>query len=333
MKKAMYFKKLNKKTVQCELCPHRCLVSNGGKGICGVRKNNNGILYSLVYKKLCSAYPDSISKKPFYHFLPGTTAFSIATVGCNLKCKHCQNSEISQARPEEIHSLNMSPEEIIEKAIKNNCKSIAYTFTEPTVFYEYMLDICKLAKKQGIKNVIVSNGFINPEPLKQLCKYIDAANIDLKSINNEFYREICGARVSPVLESLKVLKKEKVWLEVTNLIIPGLNDSDKDIQGLIDWIKENLGNTVLHFTAFYPTYKLSHLHPTPASTVKKARKLAISSGIKYVYTGNIQNDEDCTYCPKCGKLLVKRRLFSIIENNLNENKCSKCNEKIDGIWN
>jgi len=333
MKEAMYYKKLKGNLVQCELCPHRCVIKEGNRGICGVRENRKGVLHSLVYGKLCSANAESIEKKPLYHFLPGTYAYSVATVGCNLKCKNCQNYEISQEKPERIPFLSLKPEEVVKNAIESGCKSIAYTFTEPTVFYEVALDIAKLAKKQGIKNVIVSNGFINPEPLKQLCNYIDAANIDLKSINDKFYKDVCGARVNPVLESLKILKQENVWTEITNLLIPTLNDSEKDIKELIEWIKENLGTSaVLHFTAFYPTYKLSYLEPTPTSTLKKARKLALPE-LNYVYTGNIVDDEgDNTYCPKCKKILVKRRLFSIIENNLNEGRCSKCNAKIEGIW-
>ena len=218
-KEALFYKKLKNKIVQCELCPHFCTIKNGERGKCRVRENQNGKLISLVYGKPCSLALDPIEKKPFYHFLPGQQALSIASVGCNLACKHCQNYEISQAKPEEIPSLNLSPEQVIKEAKKQNVKIISYTYTEPTIFYEYMLDTAKLAKKSGLKNTIVSNGFINPKPLKQLCKYIDGANIDLKSISDDFYKKICGARVEPILEALKIYKYEGVWLEITNLII------------------------------------------------------------------------------------------------------------------
>lgn len=334
MKEALFYKKLKKGIVQCQLCPHFCTLKNGERGKCGVRENKKGRLFSLVYGKPCSLALDPIEKKPFYHFMPGQQALSIATFGCNLKCKHCQNWKISQANPDESMAREISPEEVIKIAKEKNIKIISYTYTEPTIFYEYMLDIAKLAKKAGIKNTIVSNGFINPLPLKKLCRYIGGANIDLKSISDKFYKEVCEARVSPVLETLKILKKEKVWTEITNLIIPTLNDSEKDIKELVKWVKENLGKeAVLHFTAFYPTYKLSHLPPTPIETLKKARKIALQEGLKYVYTGNVQDEEgDSTFCPKCEKTLVKRRLLSIIENNLKKGRCSRCNEKVDGVW-
>jgi pyruvate formate lyase activating enzyme len=333
MKQALFYKKLKEKIVQCQLCPHYCTLKDGETGKCNVRQNKKGKLYTLVYNKPCSLTTDPIEKKPLYHFLPGEKALSVATVGCNLRCQHCQNCEISQARPEQIYNQDITPEQIVQEAKKRDARIIAYTYTEPTIFVEYVLEIAKLAKKQGIKNVIVSNGFINPPPLKELCKYIDAANIDLKSINRDFYREICGARLTPVLESLKILKQEGVWLEITNLIIPGLNDSEKDIEKLVEWIARNLGEkTPLHFTAFYPTHQLSHLPPTNLNSLKKAREIALNSGMKYVYTGNIREDSN-TLCPKCSKILIKRTLFSITENNINESKCKYCNGKIDGVWN
>ncbi len=335
MREALFYKKLKDGSVQCQLCPHFCVLKEKERGKCGVRENRDGKLVSLAYGRPCSLAIDPIEKKPFYHFLPGEAALSLATVGCNLKCKFCQNSEISQARPEEVPFKEIKPEEIVEMAKKQGTKIIAYTYTEPTIFYEYMLETAKLAKKAGIKNVIVSNGFINPVPLKKLCKYIDGANIDLKSIEDKFYREVCEARVKPILETLKILKKEKIWTEITNLIIPTLNDSEGGIKKLVEWVKENLGKeTVLHFTAFYPCHKLLGLSPTPIETLKKARKIALDRGIKYVYTGNLPDEEgNNTFCPKCNKMLIQRRLFSITENNLNKGKCPKCHEKIDGVWN
>lgn len=332
MKEALFYKKLKDKKVQCLLCPHFCTLKKNESGKCRVRKNKDGKLFSLVYGRPCSLAFDPIEKKPLYHFFPGQTTFSIATVGCNLNCKHCQNWEISQAEPIENKNI-LEPKEIIKEVKKNKIKVICYTYTEPTIFYEYMLVIARLAKNAGIKNVVVSNGFINPRPLKKLCKYIDAANIDLKSIEDKFYREVCDARVEPVLETLKILKKEKIWTEITNLLIPGLNDSEEQIKNLVVWIKDNLGReTPIHFTAFYPGYKLFHLPPAPIEILKKAREIALKEGMKYVYTGNLPDEGNSTFCPKCGNTVIKRRLFSIIENNLKQGRCGYCNSKISGFW-
>ncbi len=332
-KEAMFYRKLDKGVVQCQLCPHFCVLKLGEYGKCKARQNQNGKLVSVVYGKPCSIAIDPIEKKPLYHFLPGEAAFSIATTGCNLACKHCQNAEISQAYVDDVPHMNMTPEQVVLDAKLNNAKIIAYTYTEPTIFYEYMLDIAKIAKKENIKNIIVSNGFINKEPLKELCKYIDGANIDLKSLSPEFYEEICHARLAPILETLKLLKQQGVWVEVTNLLIPTLNDSDEQISKLIEWVKENLGHDVpLHFTAFYPYYKLNHLPPTSIATLKKARKMALDHGFHYVYTGNIPDEEgSTTYCPRCGKPIIKRIGFEIIENNLIEGRCP-CGEEIAGMW-
>lgn len=334
MKQALFYKKLKGRILQCVLCPHYCTLKENETGKCKVRKNINGILYSLSYEQPVAINLDPIEKKPLYNFLPGTMAFSIGMAGCNLRCLHCQNWEMSQKGPEEIPVPKISVKEMVKKALKSKCPIMSYTYSEPLVSYEYVLDIAKLAKKAGIKNMIVSNGFINPEPLKQLCKYIDGANIDLKSINDKFYREICGARVNPVLETLKILKQKRIWLEITNLLIPTLNNSEKDIKELVLWVKKNLGVSVpLHFTAFYPTYKLSHLPSTSIETLKKARQIALKAGLKYVYTGNLPDEEgDDTFCSKCNKMLIKRSVFSVTENNLKRGRCDKCDEKIEGVW-
>lgn len=334
MKEALFYEKLRNKIVQCQLCPHFCTTKSNEVGKCKVRKNVDGTLYSLSYEHPVAINIDPIEKKPLYNFLPGTMAFSIGMAGCNLRCSHCQNWEMSQRGPEEIPVSKVSAKEAVKEALKSKCPIISYTYSEPLVSYEYMLDIAKLARKEGIKNMIVSNGFINPEPLKQLCEYIDGANIDLKSIDDSFYRDVCGARVKPVLESLKILREKGVWIEITNLLISGLNDKDEDIKKLVDWVKKELGKEVpIHFTAFYPCYELSHLLPTPIETLKKARKIALDAKMKYVYTGNLPDDEgSSTFCPKCKKLLVGRRLFLIIENNLKRGKCGYCNHKIHGFW-
>jgi len=334
MKEAIYYKKLGNNLVQCELCPHKCIIRNGDRGICKVRENRKGVLYSLVYGKLCSASAEHIEKKPLYHFLPGSKALSIATAGCNLSCKHCQNWEISQAKPEDITSLSFTPKDVIKNAIENNCKSIAYTFTEPSIWPEFLLDIAKLARKAKIKNTTVTNGFINPEPLNELCKWIEGSNIDLKSIDESFYERICGARLSPVLESIKIMQEKGVWIELTNLLIPGLNDSYEEINKLVDWVRKELGKDVpLHFSAFYPCYKLLSLPPTSFETLKKSRNIALAKGLHYVYTGNIQDEEgNNTYCPECKSLLIKRRYFDVLENRLKKGKCPKCKKEIAGVW-
>ena len=334
VKEAKFYSKLKGDAVKCELCPHFCVLRNDGIGKCRVRKNINGKLFSLVYSRPCSIALDPIEKKPLYHFLPGKKALSIATVGCNLRCSNCQNWEISQNTPDKIRSLEIKPEEVIKEAKKHKIKIISYTYTEPTIFYEYMLDIAKLAKKAKIKNTTVTNGFINPEPLKQLVEHLDGSNIDLKSIDDEFYRRVCGARLNPVLETIKLMHKKGVWIEITNLLIPGLNDSTEQIERLVEWVRKELGREVpLHFTAFYPTYKLINLPPTNIETLRKARKIALSKGLYYIYTGNLHDNEgNNTYCPNCKNIIIKRQGFSVIENNLKKGRCNDCHEKIAGVW-
>jgi len=336
-KEAMFWKKLGEsRNVQCQLCPRFCVLKPGEIGDCHVRKNENGKLISLVYAKPCSLALDPIEKKPLYHFLPGEKALSIATAGCNLHCKHCQNWEISQFGPDKVRSLRISPEEIIKKVKEERAKIISYTYTEPTIFYEYMLDIARLAKKvkrPKIRNTTVTNGFINPEPLKQLCEYLDGSNVDLKSLDDEFYRQVCDGRVEPVLEAIKIMKEKGVWIELTNLLIPGLNDSTEQIERLVNWVKKNLGRDVpLHFTAFFPTYKMLNLPLTSLASLRKARNIALSRGLHYVYTGNLPDDEgNNTYCPKCNEILIKRSGFGIMENKLKKGKCP-CGEEIPGVW-
>ncbi|MBM3233534.1 AmmeMemoRadiSam system radical SAM enzyme [Candidatus Pacearchaeota archaeon] len=285
MKEALFYKKLGSGIVQCELCPHFCTLKNGEKGKCKVRENRTGKLFSLVYEKPCSIALDPIEKKPLYHFYPGSKTLSLATFGCNLSCQHCQNWQISQKFIEKIREA--SPQEIIEMAKNVNSKIISFTYTEPTIFYEYMLDIAKLAKKEGMKTAMVSNGYINPEPLKQLLPFIDAFNIDLKG-NDKFYEKICGGRIQPVLKTIKIIHKAGKHLEITNLLIPGLNDSDSEIKKIVFWIKVNLSDDVpLHFSAFFPHYKLVNVKETPAETVIHAAEVARKLGMKNVHTGNI----------------------------------------------
>lgn len=334
LKEAMHYVRLPDGKVNCRLCPRKCVIKNNDTGYCEVRKNIDGTLYSLVYGKPVSIAIDPIEKKPVFHVLPGSESFSFATVGCNLRCIHCQNWQISQIKPSEAKTYDFTAEEMVELAIKNRCKSISYTYTEPTVYYEYMLDICKVARKKGLKNIWVTSGYINPGPLKELCKYLDVGRVDLKGFTEEFYAELAAASLEPVLNTLLLLKKEKVWIEVINLIIPGYNDNPNDIKRMCQWIKENLGaDTPLYFSRFFPHYKLTSVPPTPVATLENARKIARSVGLRFVYIGNVSGHEgESTYCPKCKKFLIKRLGYSIIENNIVGGKCKFCGEKIPGIW-
>ena len=329
-----YFTSLNGGEIQCELCPHRCRVAKGKRGMCRVRENREGKYYSLVYGNPCAVHLDPIEKKPLFHVLPATTSFSLATAGCNLQCKFCQNWEISQAFPEDVYSYDVPPELVIKKAKENGAHSVAYTYVEPTIFYEYMMDTGALAKKAGLLNVTHSNGFINPDPLRNLCKVLDAANIDLKGFTEAFYRELCSGEINPVLETLKTLKKGKVHLEITNLMIPTKNDEMPVLKEMCVWIKKELGpDTPIHFSRFYPLYKLKSLPPTPVSTLERAREIALSSGLEYVYIGNVPGHAaENTFCPKCKKMIIRRTGYMIGEVHMKEGKCGYCGKPIPGIW-
>jgi pyruvate formate lyase activating enzyme len=329
-----YFTPLEGGEIQCDLCPRHCRVPKGKRGSCRVRENRDGKYYSLVYGAPCAVHVDPIEKKPFFHVLPATHSFSLATAGCNLQCKFCQNWEISQASPEEVYSYDVPPDLAVKKAREMGARSIAYTYVEPTIFYEYMLDIGLLAKKAGLLNVCHSNGFINPEPLRNLCKVMDAVNIDLKGFTETFYRDLCNGELSPVLETLKMLKKEKVHIEITNLIIPSMNDEMSVVREMCLWVKKELGpDTPLHFSRFYPLYKLRSLPPTPVSTLDKARAVALSAGLEYVYVGNIPGHEgEHTFCPKCKKRVIQRTGYMVGETHLKGGKCGYCGKPIPGIW-
>jgi pyruvate formate lyase activating enzyme len=329
-----YFTSLEGGEIQCELCPHRCRVAKGKRGICRVRENRDGKYYSLVYGNPCAVHLDPIEKKPFFHVLPGTTSFSLATAGCNFQCKFCQNWEISQAAPEDVYSYDVQPELMVKRAKEIGACSVAYTYVEPTIFYEYMFDIGQRTKKEGLLNVSHSNGFINPGPLKNLCKVLDAANIDLKAFRENFYHELCAGGLNPVLETLKTLKKEKVHLEITNLIIPTKNDELSVLREMCLWIKKELGaDTPIHFSRFYPLYKLKSLPPTPVSTLEKAREAASSAGLEYVYIGNIPgHPSENTFCPKCKKRIIQRTGYMVGEINMKDGKCRYCGKPIPGIW-
>lgn len=334
MREALFYKELKNLVVQCQLCPRYCILKHGERGNCRVRENRKGKLYSLVYARPCAAAVDPIEKKPQYHFLPGTKAFSIGTAGCNLHCKFCQNWWMSQSGPEAVPSFELSAEAVVERALAEGCKSIAYTYNDPIVFTEYVLDIAKLAKRKGLKNVFVTNGFINREPLLLICKYIDAFHVDLKGFTEQYYREICLARLKPVLETLKVLKQEKVWFEIINLIVPTLNDDMRTIQSMCGWIKKELGTDFpLHFSRFFPEYKLLNLPQTRIEVLEKAAEIASKTGLKFVYIGNVAGREDNTHCPECGRLLIRRSsFFEVLENNIKKGKCPDCGYAVPGIW-
>jgi len=320
--------------IQCQLCPKACRLDEGERGDCRVRINIDGELKTLVYGNPCAAHIDPIEKKPLYHFKPSSLAFSIATAGCNLHCKYCQNWQISQSEPEETYNYNMPPEKVVSTAIGSGCKSIAYTYSEPIIFYEYTLDTSRIAHQQGIFNVLVTAGYINQKPLIELCQYTDAANIDLKGITDDFYKRMCSATLRPVLECIKTMIKQGVWVELTNLIIPTWNDKEKDIRLLCRWIMDNIGPDVpLHFSRFWPMHQLKNLPPTPIDTLNTAVEIAKQQGLHYVYIGNVPgHHSNNTYCPNDGTLLIKRRGYAIIENNVINGKCKFCGTKIPGIW-
>jgi len=334
-KEAYFYQKLENQVVQCQLCPRRCVIPPGKRGFCRVRENRNGRLFSLVYARPCAIHIDPIEKKPLFHFLPGSLVFSIATASCNLRCLFCQNWQISQVKPEQVNSVYLEPQELISRVKATDSPTIAYTYTEPVIFYEYMLDTAKLAKAQGIRNIMHSNGYINEEPLRKICKYLDAANIDLKGFTQKYYSEMTAGHLDPVLEALKILKQEGVWVEITNLLLPGLNDNTQIIIKMCLWIKENLGDDVpIHFSRFRPTYKMLSLSPTPITTLEKARSIARDCGLKYVYIGNVPGHiAESTYCPGCGEVVIKRSGYSVLEVNLDEQgRCKFCQEKISGVW-
>ncbi|MFH0738284.1 MAG: AmmeMemoRadiSam system radical SAM enzyme [Candidatus Omnitrophota bacterium] len=331
----MYYQRLENKSVQCGLCPRRCVIPSGSRGFCGVRENQEGILYTLVYAKpVTLTAGDPIEKKPLFHFFPSSLTFSIATAGCNLKCKFCQNWDISQRRPEELDYTYLKPADLITKVKASGRKIIAYTYSEPTIFYEYMLEIARLARAQGIRNIMHSNGYINEEPLRRLAKYLDAANIDLKGFTDDYYLKLSEGTLEPVLRALKVLKEEGVHLEITNLILPGYNDREEQIIKMCLWIKDNLGEgTPLHFSRFTPMYKMNALNPTPIETLERARQIALDCGLKYVYIGNVPgNPGENTYCPKCRNVIINRTGFTVSKVNIVEGKCKFCAERISGVW-
>jgi len=326
-KEASLYTTLADNYVKCSVCPHRCTIRPGGKGVCKTRTNKDGRLYTAIYGEVTSTAVDPIEKKPLFHFWPGSSSFSISAVGCSFKCPWCQNYHISQVEPGDAFTDQLEPEKIVELAKRYNCKSISYTYNEPIIWHEYVLDTARLAKKEGILNVLVTNGYITPEALSEISKHIDAANVDVKGFNEAFYKEYCKAELKPVLDAAEEMKKKGIHVETTTLIIPKLNDDPKETLELSKWHIEMLGpDTPLHFSRFYPSYKFSNVPPTPVETITNARDLAMNEGIRYVYAGNVPGDPgENTYCPSCKQLLIERYGYEISQWHLTDaNRCEKC---------
>jgi pyruvate formate lyase activating enzyme len=320
--------------VQCELCPKGCLLASGQSGECRVRVNIDGVLRSVVYGYPCSVNIDPMEKKPLFHFLPGTPVFSLATVGCNLHCKNCQNWEISQANPEDSQAMACPPEKVVALTRQYNCTSIAYTYTEPIVYYEYTYDTAKLAREAGIRNALVTAGYVNDGPWRELLQHVDAARVDLKSMSDAFYRDVCSASLKPVQNALVTARSMGVHVEVVNLVIPTLNDKPEEIHELARWVRANLGAEVpVHFSGFAPMYKMQHLPPTSPQTLESAREIALAEGLKHVYIGNRRSERgQNTYCSGCGALLIERVGYTIMQNRLQAGRCPDCGREIYGVW-
>ncbi len=323
--------------VQCHLCPNECILEPEDRSRCRGRVYKDGKLYTMSYGDPCAVHADPIEKKPLFHFMPGTRAFSIATSGCGFRCLNCQNWEISQAKPEEVKddSIPLCPDDVVTVAKRSGCESIAYTYSEPTVWYEYMYDTAKVARANNVKNVWVTCGYIQEKPLVELCEYMDAANVDLKSFDDEIYKKLNSGKLEPILNTLKTLDREGVWFEVTNLIVPTYTDKPDMIRRMCGWLVENLGpDYPLHFSRFHPQHKLTNLPPTPVAVLEEARSIAREVGLHYVYVGNCREVEDAetTFCPKCKEAVIRRNIYSVESTNLDDGKCAGCGTKIAGVW-
>ncbi|MCP4349736.1 MAG: AmmeMemoRadiSam system radical SAM enzyme [Desulfobacterales bacterium] len=334
--KAYLQESLENKTVKCNLCNHRCIIKEGRRGICNVRENQGGNLESLVYGRLIAQNADPVEKKPLFHLAPGSLSYSIATVGCNFKCQFCQNASIAQM-PSDRQGMIMgdpaSPEEIVDAALKTKCRSIAYTYTEPSVYFEFAYDTAKIAHEKGILNVFVTNGYMTPEALQMITPCLDGANVDLKAFNDDFYKKLCGAKLEPVKETLKLMKSLGILVEITTLLIPGLNDDKTELENLALFIAESLGpGTPWHISRFHPTYKLTDRPPTSVKNLVMAREIGIKAGLRYVYIGNVPGEKsESTFCYKCGKIVIERWGFSVRKNQVENGKCSYCGAGIDGV--
>ncbi len=332
-KEALLYQRLDGQQVVCNLCGHHCKIANEKFGFCGVRQNIDGILFSHVYGSIISAHVDPIEKKPLYHFLPGSKSFSIATIGCNFHCDFCQNWEISQARVDKnknIEGIYYPAEKVVKIALDNGCKSISYTYTEPTIFFEYALDCAQLAKEKGLYNIFVTNGFMTKETIQMIKPYLNAANVDLKFFKDESYRKICGGSLQPILDSIALMNELGIWVEVTTLVVPTENDSDGELKGIAQFISDVDKNIPWHISRFHPDYKLQNTVLTPEKTLQKALDIGYQAGLRYVYIGNVSGWGNDTICYNCKKILIKREGFDILENHVQDNSCSNCKTAIPG---
>ncbi|HNX90877.1 MAG TPA: AmmeMemoRadiSam system radical SAM enzyme [Candidatus Omnitrophota bacterium] len=334
MREALFYEKISDETVKCLLCPMGCVLSNGQRGFCRVREPVDGKLYTLVYELACALHIDPVEKKPIFHMMPGHKTLSVATAGCNSRCKYCQNWDISQSPPEETKNKIVTAGDLVGSARTNRCASISYTYSEPAVFYEYMTATAALAKQHGVRNIMVTSGKINPEPLENACKLIDAAHVDLKGFDKKYLKDTCAQDLDNILGSLVIMKKNGVWVEVVNLVVPGLNDRMEDIKRMSAWICDNLtADTPLHFSRFWPQYKMRSHYPTPEETLIQARETAIGEGLRYVYIGNIPGSQgENTFCPSCKRTVIERTGYTVRKNNLDNGACGFCGQKIPGIW-
>ncbi len=331
---ARYYEKLADRKIRCTLCPRACVIDDLERGYCGVRENREGTYYTLVHSRPCTWHVDPIEKKPFYHVLPGTDAYSIATVGCNVECKFCQNWQISQVRPEQVRNLVLPPKELADRAVQSGARGVAYTYTEPVIYYEYMLDGAKACRDRGLRNVMVSGGYIQREPMVELCEVLDAVKIDLKAYTETFYQEQCSGELKPVLDTLELLVEKGVWTEIVYLVIPTLNDSEEELTGMCKWVRRSLGPDVpVHFTRFHPDYRLQNLPRTPVRTLNRAVDIGRAEGLRYVYVGNVPgHSSENTVCPTCGAVLVERRGYATVLRGIADGACRKCAAAIPGVW-
>jgi pyruvate formate lyase activating enzyme len=336
MREALFYEKLPHDAVRCDLCRHHCRIAPGMRGICRVRENRAGRLMSLVYGRIVAEHVDPVEKKPLFHVLPGTTSYSIATVGCNFRCRHCQNHTIAQYEPgpaAEMPGQSVTPEQIIEQALGNGCRSISYTYTEPTIFCEYALDCARLASATGLKNIFVTNGYITTQALDAVAPFLDAANIDLKGFSDDFYRRVAGARLEEVLACIRDYRRRGIWIEITTLVIPGENDSDEHLNGIARFIADELGRDVpWHVSRFFPQYRMTDREATPQASLVRAVEAGRRAGLHFIYVGNLAGGRENTECPACNATIIRREAFQIVDNRLVGDVCPECGAQLAGIF-
>jgi pyruvate formate lyase activating enzyme len=331
---ARYYEKLPYRKIKCKLCPRECVIDDRERGYCGVRENHGGTYYTLVHSRICAAHVDPVEKKPFFHFAPGTLAYSVATAGCNVNCRMCQNWDISQVRPEQVRATRISPQDLVRLARQYGCPSVAYTYSEPVVFFEYVVDAARSTRAAGIKNVVVTGGYIQEDPLRELCGCVDAVKVDLKGITEKFYKEVVNGELKPILNALVTLRKQGMWTEIVYLVIPTLNDSDQEFRQMARWVKSELGTDVpLHFSRFHPEYLLKNLPVTPLQTLERAKAAADAEGLHYVYLGNVPgHPAESTSCPRCRRAVVERAGLTVQAIHLRKGHCQYCGQVIPGKW-